>query len=153
MLDKDKPVQGYALYAEFRKGGNTNQMIFLPDFHTTGGRLMQGRLMYRTVSADSPKKQWQHRTVFTKAVQDLYDAPRNTGAEESRKKRGAQRVEHVETFLMQMLSGAWTLVGAPLTIEVSHADADAIDSGKTPTKFIYRLGQCRAAAGYPADLF
>ena len=153
MLDKDKPVQGYTLYTEFRKGGSTTQMMFMPDIFTTSGRLVQGRIMHRTVSSDSPKRQWQSRAVFTKAVQDLYDAPRNTTAEHSRQIRGARRAEHAETFLMQMLSGGWALVAAPLTIEVSHADADSIEAGKTPTKLIYRLGQCRAAAGYPADLF
>lgn len=153
MLDKTKPVQGYMVYAEFRKGGSTTQMMFLPDIHTSAGRMVHGRIMMRTVSADSPKKQWQSRSVHTKPVADLYDAPRNTGAESSRKRRGALRGEYTETFIMQMLSGGWAMNHAPLTIEVSHDDADSIDAGKTPTKLIYRLGQCRAAAGYPADLF
>lgn len=153
MLDKDKQVQGYMVYAEFRKGGSTTQMMFVPDIFTTAGRMVAGRLMHRTVSADSPKKQWQSRFVYPKAVQDLYDVPRNTGSESSRKRRGALRAEYIETYLMQMLAGGWTITASPLTIEMSHSDADSIDSGKTPTKLIYRLSQSRAAAGYPADLF
>lgn len=153
MLDKDKPVQGYMVYAEFRKGDATTQMMFLPDIHTMSGRLILARQMQRTVSSASPKKQWQTLLVHDKAVRDLYDAPRDTSSEQSRLRRGALRAEYIETRLRQMLAGGWTLPYVPLTIEVSRIDADTIESGKTPTKLLYRLNQTRLAAGYPADLF
>jgi hypothetical protein len=153
MLDKSKAVQGVLVYAEFRKGGSTTQMMFIPDVHTTSGVLVEGRLMQRTVSESSPKKQWRFRTVSKQPVAHYYAQERNTGSEANRLLRGSQRVEFIESYIRQMMVGGWDMVGAPQAVEMSQDDATFIANGKTPAKLIYRIGQVRTAAGYPADLF
>ena len=59
MLDKEKKVQGIAVYAEFRRAGQTMQLIVTPDTYTTTGNLVPMNLIRRVVTKDTPKKQWK----------------------------------------------------------------------------------------------
>jgi len=59
MLDKEKKVQGIAIYAEFRKPGETMQIVLTPDAYTTSGSLIPMTMVRRIVTKITPKKQWK----------------------------------------------------------------------------------------------
>lgn len=150
MLNKDKAVQGYAVYCEFNKGSSTFQMIFTPDGFTSDGKFVPMKMHRRVVSADSPKKQW--KTTAADA-NDILSAIRNETAIPSSREWAEVRLAFAQPLFSQIALQGWTPAGPALTIEVSKIDMDDISAYKTPTKVIYRINQSRALAGYPADLY
>lgn len=156
MLDKDKPVQGYVVYAEFRKDGQTRQVFFTPDGFTTSGHFVAMRAHYRTISKDFPRKQW--KTTHTDGI-EIRDtlAAAERGEEYSVLKFtqdwAKERVSIINRYFDYMMTYDWTPIGTPLVVEASKHDMDDISALKTPTKIIYRINQTRTAAGFPADLF
>jgi hypothetical protein len=157
MLDKDKPVQGYVIYAEFTLGDETRQIFFTPDGYTSLGHLVPMQAHYRTVGKHTPRKQWKNTNLSTRDLVPALSAaaagdpdpfgPLNEEWAENRV------LTVIRGYLSQIISREWKMVGAPLVVEASKQDMDDIHGYKTPTKIIYRLNQTRLAAGYPAELF
>lgn len=157
MLDKDKPVQGYVIYAEFQRAGATRQIFFTPDGYTTLGRFVPMRAHYRTVSEAWPRKQWKTTISSPKDIIFALDRA-EAGEVEALTKLDTRWAEDritplVSGYLTQINTQAWEMVGSPLIVEASKQDMDDIHSYKTPTKIIYRINQSRIAAGFPAELF
>ena len=156
MLDKDKPVQGYVVYAEFRKDGQTRQVFFSPDGYTTDGRFVPMRAHYRNVSKDFPRKQW--RTTLTdsrdiKVVLDAAQSGESYSLAAFTNDWADTRLKIVARYFDYMITYGWEQVGVPLVVEASKHDMDDIAAVKTPNKVIYRINQSRTAAGFPAELF
>ena len=148
-MEKEKPVQGVAVYAEFTRegGGATTQVIVTPDGYTTHGELVHATVIRRTVTSHTPKKQWK----FSRLV----DSPETeTGLKtvEGREAHAENRMRYAATLFDQLLRSNYTIVGTPILVEVSKKDCDSIYVSKTPTKMIYRISQCRTALRYPDDL-
>lgn len=153
MLDKDKAVQGIGVYAEFRKAGQTLQMLITPDAYTTSGRLAPMTLWRRVVTPATPKKQWsgsslRHRTIQIEEMvdnkQQIQDADKDAFVE--------NRMRHATSYFDNILNQGWVLEKKPITLEVSRFDADDIIQGKTPNKVLYRVKMSRTALGFPAEL-
>lgn len=158
MLTKDKPVQGYVIYGEFRSSYtpcSTRQIFFTPDGFTTDGRFVPMTAFYRAVSEVTPRKQWKTtlsrgtevRSALTRVEHggEVLDIFSPTWAE--------SRVSIIGGYMHQLTTAGWTMVGPPLVVEASKQDMDDVIACKTPTKIIYRIYQSRTAAGYPAELF
>jgi len=161
MLDKDKPVQGYVIYAEFQHAVyGTRQIFFTPDGFTSTGRLVPMQAHYRTISKDTPRKQW--KTTYAGNA-DLATAISRSESGEgdfhaltatlSEEWAETRVLSVLRAYLNQTIINNWTMVGSPLVVEASKQDMDDIVQRKTPTKIIYRINQSRVAAGYPEELF
>ena len=156
MLTKDKPVQGYVIYAEFCHGENTRQIFFTPDGFTSEGRFVPMTAFYRTVSKDNPRKQWKTTTCHSRDVREALaaDEAGNAPALDMFTSEWAQdRLGVISGYMRQLVAHGWTMTGAPLVVEASKQDMADVSAYKTPTKIIYRINQSRNAAGFPADLF
>lgn len=158
MIDKDKAVQGYVIYAEFTRMGFTKQIFFTPDGFTLDGSFVPMRAHYRTVSADTPRKQWKTSTALYgyDAVKDaVFNAAHGSPYDPSifTQEWANERLRFVESYISHLAGYGWEMVQFPLVVEASRLDLDEVKAFKTPTKIIYRINQSRVAAGFPAELF
>lgn len=144
MLDKDKEVQGVAVYAEFARSGATTQIIITPEGYTNEGRLVPATIIRRTITESTPKKQWKFTRLAKSELRVHSDADKAPYADD--------RMKYATTLFDQLLSGSWEMVKTPVLIEASKKDYDDIYVSKTPTKMVYRISQSRAALDFPADL-
>ena len=76
MLEKEKKVQGVAVYAEFENVGETMQMLITPDCYSNSGNLVPMALHRRVITPVSPKKQWRTTTLRHESVKGLLDEGR-----------------------------------------------------------------------------
>jgi len=149
-MDKDKPVQGYVVYTEFRQGASTLQMFFTPDGFTTEGRFVGMKRHHRVISEATPKKQWKISSAPDHDVRNnvVDGEPLTYDAEFA-----DERLGFCHSLLNTMLNGGWEMVKHPVVVEASKKDMDDLAAFKTPTKIIYRINQTREAAGFPESLF
>lgn len=150
MADKDKVV-GKALYAEFRSGSQTYQMIITPDGLTTDGRNVPSTIYRRQVSAMKPRRAWK-----TYALPKLQQEPTgvyNSMTEEMALSQASSRLTYIESSFNRMEGYGYKLYMKPLIIEVSQADLDDIRASKTPYKILGRVTRVRKALGFGEKLF
>jgi len=150
MADKDKVI-GRALYAEFRSGSQTYQMIITPDGLTADGRNVPSTIYRRQVSAMKPRRAWK-----TYALPKLQQEP--TGVytsmtEELALSQASSRLTYIESSFLRMEGYGYKLYMKPLIIEVSQADLDDIRASKTPYKILGRITRVRKALGFGEKLF
>ncbi len=142
MLDKDKEVQGVAVYAEFARENATTQVIVTPDGYANDGLEVGATIIRRTITATTPKKQWKFSQLAFSGSQEF-----NTKDEYVE-----YRMRYATVLFDQLSRGDWKLVKKPILIEISKKDYDSIKLRKTPTKIMYRISQSRSALDFPAEL-
>jgi hypothetical protein len=152
MLNKEAKVQGIAIYAEFRKPGETMQLLLTPDAYTTTGQLMPMNLVRRVVTPDTPKRQWRNSVLQNTPLRDLLDNGITTIADDQKDDFAEKRMRHALTYFDRIIVGGWAIEKKPILLEMSKHDADDLAKGKTPNKLIYRIGISRKALGFPENL-
>jgi len=151
MLDKEKPIQGVSVYAEFVRAGMRTEMFITPDGFTPTGDLVPAKIYRRVVSKDKPKKLWQQTTVqfadelATVGSKDISDIA-------LKDQYVSKRLEHLQAIFAGLVSGEWEMVNDPFLIETSQNDLVEINKGDTPVKIVYRINQSRKALGFPAEI-
>lgn len=148
MLDKEKKVQGIGVYAEFRRAGQTMQMIVTPDAYTTTGELVPMTFIRRVVTKITPKKQWKISAIRDNGFRSMVEAGTTISDMEKElftEGRMAYAAHHFDDIVRQ----GWTLEQKPILVEVSRHDADDLSKNKTPNKIIYRVHISRKALGFP----
>ncbi len=152
MLDKDKPIQGVSVYAEFVKSGHRTELFITPDGFTPTGEIVPAKIYRRTVSTLKPKKLWQQTTVqfaddiaTVGGIKDLSDIS-------LKEQYVDKRLEHLQSIFLGLVSGEWEMKNDPILIETSQNDFIEISKGETPVKVIYRINQSRKALGFPAEI-
>lgn len=147
MLDKEKDVQGIALYAQFHKPGAMTQLLVTPDGYDETGEKVYSSLYRRIVTTDTPKKQWRSSTI--RSADDVdYDFEKA----DDRASFAEKRLNFATQLFDSLLSGKWELHKEPIYLEVSKKDLTDIRAVKTPTKLIYRINQSREALGFETDI-
>jgi hypothetical protein len=151
MLDKEKPIQGVSIYAEFVSSGYRTEMFITPDGFTPKGDLVPAKIYSRVVSKDKPKKLWQQHTVqfaddiATVGSKDLSDIA-------LKEQYVDKRLEHLEAIFAGLVSGEWEMKDEPFLVETSQNDLVEIGKGETPVKVVYRINQSRKALGFPVEI-
>jgi hypothetical protein len=147
MLEKEKDVQGVAIYAQFHKPGAMSQIIVTPDGYNESGDLVPGALYRRVVTTYSPKKQWRSSTIRSGEVVniDFENADHRAWVAE-------QRLSFAGQLFDSLLSGKWEVHKDPIFLEVSKKDLTDIYAGKTPTKLMYRINQSREALSFETEI-
>lgn len=151
MLNKEAKVQGIAIYAEFRKPGETMQIVLTPDAYTHEGSLISMALVRRIVNPATPKKQWKITNLGTTEIKELVNAGTNL-ADADKEAFTEKRMKYATHYFDQVASHGWSLVEKPILLEMSRYDADDLSKGKTPNKLLYRVGISRTALGFPAEI-
>lgn len=151
-MDITKSVQGVAVYGEFARAGATTQVIVTPDGFDSDGNEVNMCIVRRTVTTSSPRKQWRFSGIMQSDPIMQIAADKGIGLDEAKEVSCDERMRYAASLFDQIARGDWLMVKDPILVEVSKIDLDAIKAHKTPTKLLYRITQCRAAKGYPADL-
>jgi len=154
MLNKEAKVQGIAVYAEFRKPGQTMQIVITPDAYTHSGALVPMNIVRRIVTPETPKKQWRNSVLSSSTLKEFMgegEVP-NQLPDADKEVFTEKRMRHAVAYFDQILNNGWTIEQKPLLMEVSKYDADDLAKGKTPNKLIYRVGISRKAQGFPENL-
>jgi len=148
MLDKEKKVQGVAVYAEFRKPGQVMQILVTPDAYNSSGSLVPMAFHRRIVTPSTPKRQWRNTSITSKEIKDLID--NNQVLPDSDKDAFAEtRMRYTTSYCDTILSNGWVMEKTPILTEVSRHDADDIGKSKTPNKVLYRIHISRKELGFP----
>jgi hypothetical protein len=150
MLEKEKEVQGVAVYAEWTKPNALLQVIITPDGYTEQDEFTQSHMYRRVITTDKPKQQWRASPLdYDKhdeynSILPLLDTEISSYAE--------TRMNKTIQWFDKMLIGGWEIVKEPLLVEVSKKDMGDIRLGKTPSKFMYRVDLIRKALDFPHPL-
>jgi hypothetical protein len=147
MLEKEKDVQGIALYAQFHKPGAMTQLLITPDGYDESGEKVFASLYRRIVTSTSPKKQWRSSTVRSGELTEL-----DFEKEDDRARFAEKRLNFAVQLFDSLLSGKWELHKEPIYLEVSKKDLTDIKVAKTPTKLIYRINQSREALSFETEI-
>jgi len=148
MLDKEKKVQGVAVYAEFRKPGQVMQILVTPDAYNTSGSLVPMAFHRRIITPATPRRQWRTTSINSKEVKDLID--NNQVLPDSAKDDFTEnRMRYTTSYFDNLISHGWTMEKTPILTEISRHDADDIGKSKTPNKVIYRIHISRKALAFP----
>jgi hypothetical protein len=148
MLEKEKDVQGIALYAQFHKPGAMTQLLITPDGYEESGDKVFASLYRRIVTPSSPKKQWRSSIIRTREPDGGLDFENS----EDRAKFAETRLNFAVQLFDSLLSGKWELHKEPIYLEVSKKDLTDIKVAKTPTKLIYRINQSREALSFETEI-
>lgn len=151
-MDITKDVQGVAVYGEFARPNATTQVIVTPDGYDSDGNVVTMNIVRRTVTTDSPRKQWRFSTVPEADEATIRTLVASGGSAADKEVYCDERMRYASSLFDQLTRGDWTLINEPILIEVSKIDLDAIRASKTPTKLLYRVTQSRSALGFPSDL-
>ena len=147
MLDKEKDVQGVALYAQFHKPGAMTQLRITPDGYDESGEKVYSSLYRRVISTHSPKKQWRSSTIRSAETKE-YDLE----VSHDRAMFAERRLSFAVQLFDSLLSGKWELHKEPIYLEVSKKDLTDIRGAKTPTKLMYRINQSREALSFETEI-
>jgi hypothetical protein len=147
MLDKEKKVQGIAIYAEFRKPGETMQIVITPDAYTTSGSLIPMTMVRRIVTKITPKKQWKI-TSFIDNLSEMVSKGELV-ADSDKETFTETRMRYATSYFDLVINQGWELEKKPILLETSRHDADDLAKGKTPNKLLYRAHISRKALGFP----
>jgi hypothetical protein len=150
MADKDKVV-GKALYAEFRSGTQTYQIIMTPDGITTEGRNVPATIYRRQISAMKPRRAWKTYSLpkLPMDVAGQFQTLEKALASD----QSLSRLGYVENTFSRMDAYNYELYKQPIIVEVSQADLDDIRVAKTPYKILGRITRVRKALGFGEKLF
>lgn len=150
MLDKEKPIQGVSVYAEFSKTGFRTEMFITPDGFTPTGEIVPATVFVRVVSKDKPKKLWKQTTIqlaeeFAKIGEKELDLSQ-------KEQYLSKRLEHLSAIFEGVVETGWEIAGDPILIETSRNDLADVAKGETPIRVVYRINQSRKALGFPAQI-
>lgn len=145
-MNKDKSVQGFALYLEFQKpessDNRTAQILVIPTGYDENDKLVGQRILWRVVSNVEPKKQW--RSIHSMSANQTKELAENLDVNNVMKSSwGSNWI--VSPFQWTKSSGYSPKKA--VYIEVSKKDYTDLGNSKTPTKLIYRMNQIRSASG------
>jgi len=145
-------VAGKALYLEFRRGTETQQLILTPEAIVLGGKAVPMTCYRRKVSAVSPRKTWKQVSsmtmseagagnVFVPMTKDhaLATVP--------------NRMMFTDSLFAQLINHGWQLHKQPIAVEVTQDDLQDIRLSKTPYKILGRITRCRRALNFGEELF
>jgi len=147
MLEKEKDVQGIALYAQFHKPGAMTQLLITPDGYDEAGDKVFASLYRRIITASTPKKQWRSSNIRSAEVGEL-----DFEKADDRAVFAEKRLNFAVQLFDSLLSGKWELHKDPIYLEVSKKDLTDIREAKTPTKLMYRINQSRETLNYETDI-
>ena len=149
----DTKVVGKALYLEFRRDGETNQVIITPEAINAAGKYVPITTYRRRVSAASPRKTWkQMSTVFKSEVDPMTNKLVALGREHALA-TVPDRISYTDNLFTQLINSGWALYKQPIAVETTIEDLEDIRLSKTPYKILGRITRCRRALNFGEPLF
>ena len=150
MAEKDKVI-GKALYAEFRSGVQTYQLMITPDGITSGGKYVPAMMYRRQVSSFRPRRAWKSYSLPSVNVNEF--GAFNPMPKEQAIENAKSRLEFTMATINQMVTLRYQIYKLPIVVEVALEDLDGIRLGRTPYKVLGRITRVRKALGFSDEVF
>ena len=149
----DTKVVGKALYLEFRRAGETNQVIITPEAINAAGKYVPITTYRRRISSANPRKTWkQMSTVFRSEIDPATNKLVALGREHALA-TVADRISYTDSLFNQLVTSGWTVYKQPIVVEVTQDDLEDIRLSKTPYKILGRITRCRRALNFGESLY
>lgn len=149
----DTKVVGKALYLEFRRAGETNQVIITPEAINAAGKYVPITTYRRRISSSNPRKTWkQMSTVFRSEIDPSTNKLVALGREHALA-TVADRISYTDNLFNQLVTSGWSVYKQPIVVEVTQDDLEDIRLSKTPYKILGRITRCRRALNFGESLF
>lgn len=152
-MTESTKVVGKALYLEFRRGDETNQVIITPEAINAAGKYVPITTYRRRISTTNPRKTWkQMSTVFKSEIDPLTNKLVPLGKEHALA-TVADRISYTDNLFNQLIIHGWALHKQPIAVEVTQEDLEDIRLSKTPYKILGRITRCRRTLNFGESLF
>lgn len=149
----DTKVVGKALYLEFRRGNETNQIIITPEAINASGKYVPISTYRRRISTGNPRKTWkQMSTTFRSEIDPAGNTLVQLGKEHALA-TVMDRVSYNDGLFTQLINSGWSLHKQPFVVEVTQEDLEDIRLSKTPYKILGRITRCRRTLNFGESLF
>jgi len=149
----DTKVVGKALYLEFRRAGETNQVIITPEAINAAGKYVPITTYRRRISASNPRKTWkQMSTVFRSEIDPATNKLVALGREHALA-TVADRISYTDNLFNQLVTSGWSVYKQPIVVEVTEDDLEDIRLSKTPYKILGRITRCRRTLNFGESLY
>lgn len=146
-------VVGKALYMEFRRGDETNQIIITPEAINASGKYVPITTYRRRISKTNPRKTWkQMSTVFKSEIEPISNKLVPLGKEHALA-TVADRISYTDNLFNQLITQSWQLHKQAFVVEVTQDDLEDIRLSKTPYKILGRITRCRRVLNFGESLF
>jgi hypothetical protein len=146
-------VVGKALYLEFRRGDETNQIIITPEAINSAGKYVPITTYRRRISKANPRKTWkQMSTIFKSEIDPMTNMLVPLGKEHALA-TVADRISYTDNLFNQLIAHSWTLHKQAFVVEVTNEDLEDIRLSKTPYKILGRITRCRRTLNFGESLF
>ncbi len=146
-------VVGKALYLEFRRGDETNQIIITPEAINASGKYVPITTYRRRISKANPRKTWkQMSTMFKSEIDPMTNQLVALGKEHALA-TVADRISYTDNLFNQLIVHGWALRKQPFVVEVTQEDLEDIRLSKTPYKILGRITRCRRTLNFGESLF
>lgn len=145
-------VVGKALYLEFRRGGQTQQIIFTPEGRSASGQYVPITTYRRQISADNPRKTWKQMSTMFKSEMNPDGSLVQLGKEHALS-TVQDRIGYTDNLFTQLVARGWALYKQPIAVEVTPEDLNDVRAAKTPYKILGRVTRSRRAYNFGEALF
>jgi len=149
---------GHSLYTEFRKEGNTVQIIYTPE-SMLDGVYVPATIWRRQLSHHSPRRPWRAYSQEWAVVNGRQKfRSENSGNaevldEDLAKKYAVAGYTFMDRTFESLISQSWELYKEPVVVEFSKEDLKDTKDWNTPNALIRRIMRSRKALGFADELF
>lgn len=152
MARNKNDMVGHTVYLELQRDDARAQVMLIPAGVTVTGSSTPLALYYRKVTPVTPRAFWKSTASLVALPRDAEGEPTTLDDESAAHALRDQVIAFVEPVLAGYISRGWKAANAPLVVETSREDLDAVKDSTTPYKLLYRIQKARVAAGYPVDV-
>lgn len=153
-------IVGKGLYLELvpatpKSGNPVLQLLMTPEGYNEQGEYVQFSLHSRTISENSPRKQWRVTKCGTDNKELL-----TSGSPAGQVKAQELAIQMVERFDQSIRKAVfpkgeeaeWVLRSKPIAVEITSFDLSEVSEWKTPAPALRRIQKCRVALDFPEKL-
>jgi hypothetical protein len=153
---------GYSLYTEFRKDGNTLQIIYTPESMSEKDETpiyVPATIWRRQVSTYNPRRPWRAYSQEWETLNSrkTYRESNGGSAEvldnDLAKKYAVAGLVFMDRTFESLVGQGWELYKEPVVVEFSKEDLLDTQSWNTPNALIRRVMRSRKALGFADELF
>jgi hypothetical protein len=154
-------VIGAAVYFEVTRhsGGiqYTTQTLITPEFRDSNGTLKPNCIYRRRISTQAPKRTWRAFANNTTSEEAIAHARGNATDPIDQAAAAAAVLANWRATLSSMIERTaagnrfYEIVGTPIVVEVTSADAEDFAALRTPYKVFGRVWKARKQLGFPEN--
>lgn len=149
----DVKVVGKALYLEFRRGTETNQVIITPEAVNASGKYVPISTYRRRITKANPRSTWKQMSTAFRSETDLTTGQLVQLGKEHALSTVRDRISYADSLFAQLINSGWQLYKEPIAVEVTFDDLEDIRMSKTPYKILGRITRCRRTLNFGEALF